>query len=204
MNMKKLVAALAVAFMGPGNIVTANGQTTEQESCLLGLETDPSTFFFNGYAAHLRYKPAGSHFNVGLGVYALDYPGVMVDMNSDNRSKGWQVRINSAYGLFGEYYFKASARGWYVGMQISQQNFRIGKEGASGKTNFSNLLLMPSIGYTWMLPHTSFYLKPWFGIGYTGKISGTNTVNAQYYSISSVVPFFTLHAGYYFKLKRKL
>ena len=77
------------------------------------IETDPSTFAFNGYAVHIRIKPKNStHLVIGVGTYALDLPSVMVNTNKDNKDKGWDVRINSAYSLFSEYYFKEANSKW--------------------------------------------------------------------------------------------
>lgn len=164
------------------------------------IETDPSTFVFGGYAAHLRFKPADNkHLLFGFGTYALNFPKAMVNMNAENKNKGWKLRINTAYSFFGEYYFGAAGEKWYTGLQVGVQNFRLKNEtAANNEVKYQNLLLMPSVGYSWAPFKSSLYLKPWLGLGYTTKISGKNVLQGQTYDIAPIVPFFTLHVGYRF------
>ena len=53
-------------------------------------------------------------------------------------------------------------------------------------------------GYTWQPFDFSFYIKPWAGIGYTSKISGTNNLGNSEYDIAPIMMFATLHLGYTF------
>lgn len=164
------------------------------------IETDPSTFLFKGYAFHVRIKPKNSqHLVVGAGTYALDMPSLLVDMNKDNKDKGWNVRINSAVSLFGEYYFKEANNRWFVGLQAGVQNYKNTNDAIVNKdSKYSNLLLMPSIGYNWRPFKNNFYIKPWLGLGYTTKISGDNSINTLSYKISPLTNFVTVHLGYTF------
>jgi hypothetical protein len=164
------------------------------------IETDPSTFLFKGYALHIRIKPKNSeHLVVGAGTYALDMPSFLVNMNKDNKDKGWNVRINSAVSLFGEYYFKEANNKWFVGLQAGIQNFKNTNDAFAGiESKYSNLLVMPSIGYNWRPFKNGFYIKPWVGLGYTTKTSGDNSINTLNYKISPVANFVTFHIGYTF------
>lgn len=164
------------------------------------IETDPSTFLFKGYALHIRIKPKNSeHLVVGAGTYALDMPSFLVDMNKENKNKGWNVRINSAVSLFGEYYFKEVNNKWFLGLQTGIQNYKNTNDNISNKeSKYSNLLIMPSIGYNWRPFNNGFYIKPWLGLGYTTKISGDNSINALTYQISPMTNFVTVHIGYTF------
>jgi len=177
----------------------AQDKTVENKTTF-SIETDPSTFLFKGYAFHIRIKPKNStHLVIGAGTYALDLPSIMVDMNADNKSKGWNVRINSAYSLFGEYYFKEANKKWFVGLQAGIQNYKNGNDNIpNNESKYSNLLVMPSIGYNLQPFKFPLYFKPWFGLGYTSKISGSNSIDNLNYNISPVVPFVTLHIGYTF------
>lgn len=164
------------------------------------IETDPTTFVFNGYSGHLRIKPANwEHIVLGAGVYVMDLPNFLVNINGENKDKGWNVRINSAYSLFGEYYFKKANSKWFAGLQAGIQNYKISNDNIENvESNYSNLLIMPSIGYTWLPFKFPLYFKPWTGIGYTTKISGDNSVGDLTYDISPVTAFITLHIGYTF------
>ena len=171
-----------------------------ENKTIFSIETDPSTFVFKGYAFHIHIKPKNSkHWMIGAGTYGLDMPGIMVDMNKENKDKGWNVRINNAYSLFSEYYFKEANSKWYVGLQAGVQNFKNTNDNITSKeSKYSNLLLMPSIGYNWQPFKFPLYVKPWFGAGYTSKISGSNSIDNLEYNISPLIPFATLHVGYTF------
>lgn len=179
--------------------VKAQGTATEDKTTF-SIETDPSTFVFNGYAFHIRIKPRNSkHFVIGAGTYGLNLPGIMVDMNKDNKDKDWNVKIKNAYSLFGEYYFKEANSKWFVGLQAGVQNFKNTNDNIAGKeSKYSNAILMPSIGYNWQPFKFPMYVKPWFGVGYTSKISGSNSIDNLEYDISPLLPFATLHVGYTF------
>lgn len=187
-----VAAFIAMSFIGTNSY--------SQEKTTVSIETDPSTFAFKGYAAHVRIKLKNSnHFVWGAGTYALDLPSMMVNMNSENKDKGWNVRINSAYSLFGEYYFKEANKKWFVGLQTGVQNYKISNDNIQDKeSKYSNLLIMPSIGYNWQPFKFPLYIKPWMGIGYTTKLSGSNKIDQSEYEISPLVPFLTVHVGYTF------
>jgi hypothetical protein len=171
-----------------------------EDKTTFAIETDPSTFAFNGYAFHFRIKPKNSrHLLIGAGTYALDLPKQIVDLDSKNKQQAWKVRISSAYSLFGDYYLKEPNQKWYIGLQTGVQNYRNTNDNLPGRTSkYSNLLIMPSIGYSWHPFNIPFYIKPWAGIGYTTKISGDNRVGNLTYDISPLLPFITLHIGYTF------
>lgn len=174
--------------------------STDVSRTRVSVETDPATFVLHGYAAHIRIKPPKSkHWVIGAGAYALDLPSLMVDMNKKNKQMGWNVRIRSAFGLFGEYYLKTAGKKWFLGLQTSVQNYKITNDLIAGQEiRHSNFLLMPSVGYTWQPFRVPFYVKPWAGLGYTAKITGDNSIGGKSYHISSFMAFATLHLGYTF------
>ncbi len=123
----------------------------------------------------------------------------MVNLNADNKDNGWNVRINSAISLFGEYYFREANNKWFVGLQTGVQNYKNTNNNIANKeSKYSNLLIMPSLGYNWHPFKNKLYVKPWLGLGYTTKISGDNSIDNLSYKISPLVPFVTLHVGYTF------
>ena len=172
-----------------------------QESTRFSIETDPTTFIFKGYSAHIRIQPAGSDkFLVGAGTYGMKMPNVMVDLNKENRDESWNVRIRSAYSVFGEFYFREANEKWFIGEQLGVQNFKVTNdmEGAEGDANFNNFLAMTYIGYSWHPFKGLFYVKPWAGLGYTTKIDGETRVGNMQYDIAPLFPFITFHLGYTF------
>jgi hypothetical protein len=165
----------------------------------VSLEIDPATFAFNGYSAHLRVAPAGTdHLLVGAGVYAMDMPSFLVNLNKNNKDLGWNVRLNLGTGLFGEYHFKEVNRKAFAGFQVSIQEFKISNESLENEEQFSNLLFMAYSGYTFKPFDFNFYIKPWAGIGYTSKVSGKTVLGDLDYDIAPITMFFTLHLGYTF------
>jgi len=163
------------------------------------IEIDPATFGFSGYGFHLRIKPKNTeHLLVGIGAYAMDMPDVFVDINQNNKNKGWDVRLNQGYGLFGEHHFTEVNKKWFAGGQIGLQEYKIENKIIQGSEKFTNLLFMAYGGYTWQPFDFNFYIKPWAGIGYNSKISGTNTLGTSEYDISPILMFATLHIGYTF------
>jgi len=163
------------------------------------IELDPATFGFSGYGIHFRVKPKNTeHLLIGIGAYAMDMPDVFVDINKKNKNKGWDVRLNQGYGLFGEHHFTEVNKKWFAGGQIGLQEYKLENKTIQGSEKFSNLLFMTYGGYTWQPFDFNFYIKPWAGIGYNTKISGNNILENSEYDISPFLMFVTLHIGYTF------
>jgi len=194
------IIALIIVLMITNRFEAYAQQTGENANKTeISIEIDPATFVFEGYGFHLRLKPKNSkHFLIGIGAYAMDMPDVLVDFNENNKEKGWDVRLNQGYGLFGEYHFAEVNKKWFVGTQLSLQEYKIENESIEGSEKFSNILIMAYTGYTWKLFNSDFYIKPWAGVGYTSKVSGSNTLGNLEYDISPIMMFATLHIGYTF------
>jgi hypothetical protein len=169
-------------------------------STRLSLEIDPITFLYKGYSLHIRYQPMFSErLLIGLGTYALDVPDPVVDLNRRNRDIGWDVRIRSAYFLYGEFFLEKANHGWFVGEQIGFQSFKISNDSeVTGSASFNNALLLTYLGYSWHPYKGSFYIKPWAGVGFTHKVDGLNNVGPLHYNISPLFVSAALHVGYTF------
>lgn len=159
------------------------------------LETDPSTFAFRGYAAHARIAPGAGHVALGGGIYALDFPKPLVDLNGKNRGEGWDVRLEVGGALFADYYLRPHAEGWFVGAELALQRYRYARDGAPG-AHATNVVVMPRAGYQWRPFHAGFYVMPWAGLGVQGKVAGTETVGNQKYDVFPLVPYGALHLGW--------
>ena len=198
-KIKSMVAMLILSYTS----VSALAQKTETSNQTFSLEIDPITYAANGYSLHLRVKPKFSQqLLMGIGAYAMDMPGFMVDLNKSNQSKGWNVRLNQGYGLFTEYFFSRTNHKFFIGGQTSIQQYRIALQEHTGSENFTNVLLMGYGGYTLQPFHFPLYFKFWAGLGYNSKISGHNVVQNQEYEISPLAMFGTLHVGYTFSKSR--
>jgi len=197
MKTKLKLAMIVLSLTFTANSLLA--QEKDNRKTKFSIEIDPATFAFKGYSAHIRIQPKTSnHLLFGVGIYAMDFPDVFVDFNSKNKDKGWDVRLNQGYGFFGEHHFTEVNRKWFIGTQISIQEYKIKNESISGSEKFTNFLAMGYFGYTIKPFKNNMYIKPWMGIGYTSKISGNNTLGNLEYDISPITMFATFHIGYTF------
>lgn len=165
---------------------------------LIGVEIDPYTFVENGGSLHLKMRiNAESPWEIGVGTYSMNFPDLFVNMNSANADKGWSVRLDRGLGVFLDYDFAGSRTdGPYAGVQVATHGFSVEQNGVSSE--FTNILIMPGIGTVWRPWHNGLYLRPWFGVGWTTKISGENRVAGSIYDIMPLLPFGALHIGYTF------
>lgn len=203
--MNRITLGTLMSLLIFGNITPASAQDyipifSRSYSSRLSLEIDPVTFLLKGYSLHVRYQPMFSErLLIGVGTYALDLPETIVDLNKDNRDRGWNARIRNAYFLYGEYYPRKANNGWFLGEQIGFQRYKVTNESEAGGTaSFNTILLMTYAGYSWHPYKGAFYIKPWVGLGFTEKIDGINRTGSAKYDVGPLFPFFTFHAGYTF------
>jgi len=200
-SMKSSLKSLVTCVILGLTALSVSAQTADNQKAKakFSLEIDPATFVFKGYSAHIRIQPKSSdHLVYGLGIYAMDMPSCFVDMNDKNADKGWKVRINKALGLFGEYHFTEVNNRFFVGGQLSAQEFLLENDGFSGNETFTNGLIMAYGGYTVKPFSFPVYIKAWGGMGYTFKMAGENMLNNQKYDIAPISIFATVHLGYTF------
>jgi len=183
--MNPFALALAVLFAVPALAETPTFM----------VETDPSTFALGGFAAHLRLQPKDFPVALGVGVYALDLPAFLVDLNPANR--GWKSRIELGAAAFGDYYFSGQPRGLFAGVELAAMEYRY-TDAQGGAARATNLLVMPRVGYLWRpFEKLGLYLLPWAGLGLTGQVLGSAAVDADsQYAVSPLVPFGALHVGW--------
>ena len=195
--MKLIYAVLLWSLIGSHAAIGQDDNPTRKTS--FSLEVDPATFFFKGYGVHVRVQPRSmEHWTLGVGVYAMDMPSTLVDLNPENQNEGWEVRIDRGYGLFGEYHFLEVNQGWFVGTQASIQDFKVTHTELNESTNYSNWMLMGYGGYVFRPFEHGLYFKPWGGVGVTDLMSGNSRVSDEKYDVLPVSMFATLHIGYTF------
>ena len=174
-------------------------QTSTNDKTRISLEIDPATFVFKGYGVHLRIQPKKTdHLFLGIGAYAMNMPDVLVDFNKNNKGKNWNVRLNKGFGVFAEHHFTEVNKKWFIGTQVSLQEYKIENDIIAGANKFTNLLAMGYFGYTLKPFDNNFYIKPWAGIGYSSKIDGTTMLGTSEYDNAPITMFATLHLGYTF------
>jgi hypothetical protein len=167
------------------------------------VEADPATFALGGFSAHLRVAPssASPRWTVGLGVYALDLPRLMVDLVPANRNEGWDVRLGLGYGLFVDRRLSSGAgdQGLYAGIQLAAQHLRVRNPRLGADSAHSvNWLVMPRLGYLLRPFGAGFYLLGWLGLGATGRLTGDTRVGSSTYEVFPVIAYAALHLGWSF------
>lgn len=175
---------------------TSPGQPTTQ----VFVEVDPSTFAFHGYSGHVRVSPGVlPRWTFGAGVYGLDLPRLLVDLDSANRGEGWEVRIRLGGAVFVDRFFDPGREGVFLGAELGLQRYRLGNPRLGiDSAGFTTLLLMPRAGYLWRPFRAGFYVMPWVGAGVAAKVSGETAVGAGSYHVPPVPIFATLHVGWQF------
>ena len=181
-------------------LVAAIASFTRSASADTGLmvETDPSTFFLGGFAAHARVALEGGHVTVGGGLYALTFPSFLVDLNPNDRGAGWNVRLELGGAIFGDYYFGGNAQGWFVGAEAALQRYRYTNDDVAGQARATNFVFLPRAGYQWRPLDAGFYVMPWVGLGYEVQIGGSRQIGNRTYDLSPLVPYAAVHVGWRF------
>lgn len=189
-----LAPEIALAEVNPGSDVSSEGRPTR-----LFLETDPTTFPFRGFAAHLRVRPSVlARWSFGAGAYALSLPKVLVELDPTNRDKGWSSRITIGTALFVDRYLRDDGEGPFVGVELGVQRFRVTRDAMPGEAGFTNLLVMPRLGYFWRPLDAGFYVLPWIGVGVTARVAGDVRVGDDTYNVFPIIAFATIHVGWQF------
>jgi hypothetical protein len=216
MDPKKLASALAAAIAlnlpslaraaeeGAAAARPAESQApatsaVEAPATNLFLETDPAMFVLGGFAGHVRLRvPPLPHWSFGVGAYGLTLPGIMVDIDSADRGQGWTSRITFALGAFVDRFFRDDGEGAFLGAQIGSQTYRVTRSDAPGDATFTNVLVMPRVGYLWHPFRAGFYVMPWLGVGATARLGNEPVVAGRKYDVFPVVAFATVHVGWSF------
>ncbi len=162
------------------------------------VETDPATFAFGGHSAHLRValdKVPG--LVLGAGIYGLDMPSVLTNINSENRDEGWRASIENGYGLFVDYHPGGAAEGLFVGLQTAVQEFGLERVGSVENRSFRVALAMARVGTLYKPFDSGFYVLPWAGVGAAVAMGDADrSLAGEAYDVAPLSAFATLHLGW--------
>jgi len=193
-------------------IAQTDNSIPETPKNVFSVEIDPIVpLVLNGIGGHLMWQPKKSkHFIYGFAFVAFGkMPKFIMDMDSENKDKGWHYKINQGFGIEAEYYYKKINTKWFSGIQMFTQEINLTNDNVPSvsehRTNTGMMVL--TSGYKWYpFKKEHFYIKPWAGIGYSSIINGAfsskvvaNTYVGEYeYHIQKFTPFATIHLGYRF------
>lgn len=187
----------------PSNSTTSKGG--------LSVEIDPLVpIVLNGIGAHVMWEPKGSkHFLYGLGfISKATMPDIMINMDRDNKNKGWVHRINRGLVMEGEYYYSEVNKKWFSELQVFAQQNSLDNADAfpAPAKKITTGMVVITAGYKWFpLKGVELYLKPWLGLSYTNVIDRTFPAQVSHvkvgdysFHIQTFMPFGTIHLGYKF------
>lgn len=177
----------------------------------LSVEIDPLVpIVLKGIGAHVMWEPKGSkHFLYGIGfIFKATMPDIMINMNPNNKNKGWRHGINRGLAIEGEYYYSQVNQKWFSGLQVFAQQIILDNVDAfqASERKITTGMVVITTGYKWFpLQRVGLYVKPWLGLSYTNVMDSTFPaqvshvkVGAHSYHIQALMPFGTIHVGYKF------
>ena len=190
--------AVGLAIVGWSFPAAAEQPADIEPDTTVMLEIDPLPFALRGHAAHVRVateKLPGWVFSAGI--YGLEIPGFLTDINSKNRDEGWKPEIRNAYALFADYHFSGRPQGLFVGLQLAYQDFGLTRESTAESREFGVLMAMARVGTLWKPFDSSFYILPWAGVAANLPVNDGNlTLGDDTYDVAPVGGFVTLHLGW--------
>lgn len=175
-------------------VVAASSPSARAE---VAVETDPSTFVFGGFAAHVRWQPPRTRWVASLGGYAMNFPGFVQSLALRPAPSNTDLRLSGAIGLFVDRYLTHRDHGLFVGAQLAHHWFDLHDTDAEQHAHYTTILAMPRVGYRYNL-RSGIYLLAWAGLGYVLPRGTAPTLAAQAYTVKPLLPFATLHLGYAF------
>lgn len=168
------------------------------EGPIVMIETDPATFALGGHSAHVRVAAKDvPGLVIGAGIYGLDMPSFITDINAENRDEGWNVAIKNGYGLFFDYHPSGEADGFFFGLQTAIQEFGVERESSVEHRSFHVAMAMARVGTLWKPFNSGFYLLPWAGVGGSIALGDSGrTLSSEQYDVAPISGFATLHVGW--------
>jgi len=177
---------------------SGNSEAVQVSQSKIYIETDPTTFFFNGYSLAIR-RSATLHkkLSLGVGVYKAVLPEFYIEAEEVNKGKNWGASSRSI-DLFMDYFFTNPNKGFSLGLVMSYFNYDLTR--LNKKVSYQSIVETLRLGYLWrpIKKFDSLYLYPWIGISTGQKISGNNAIDGETFTLQewSFVP--TVQVGFSF------
>lgn len=175
------------------------------------VEVDPIPYALGGFVGHFGWSPKTiESFTFGLSVIGgLEFPDAYINIEKENRDKGWNLKVNQGIGVWAHYYFKRKNKGWFTGLQLFTQEFKLTNDNYPGEVNRTNTVSTAfQIGYLWYpFKKGGLYFRPWGGFGFQnaigasfepGEVTKDMRIGEDTYKLTRFMPFATLHIGYRF------
>jgi len=191
-----MAGALALSLVGV-LALPAHADTDDSAASVM-LEVDPIPFALSGHAAHVRVSSKRlPGWIMSFGIYGLEIPGFLTDVNSKNRDEGWNAEIRNAYAVFADYHFSGRPSGLFVGTQVAYQKFGLSRDGSVESRDFGVLMGMVRVGTLWKPFKSNFYVLPWAGIAANLELGDNDLMlGGEEYDVAPIGGFVTLHLGW--------
>lgn len=163
------------------------------------IETDPTSFFFNGYSLAVRRSSTFiDNLNLGLGIYKVDLPEEFIEQNSTHKGKGWKAST-LGFDIFVDYHLCKPNEGLTVGASMSIYNYKISRN--NKEENFTSFVPTLRIGYLWRPLKNNLnglYVYPWVGISTDKQFTGINEIDGEKFEIPKLSFVPSIQIGYSF------
>lgn len=193
MKSKKSIFKAFKALFLPMFILTLfNGFGQENTRVRLEVETDPLSYLFKGYSAHVAVTYSG--FRTSVGAYAIMPPGFLKDNDAfDVYTSGFDIKTDYLFGDIG---------GFYTGIQVTYSKDQIGLKESAYTQDLWGLNVGIRGGYRFMFGkrenrYKGLYVTPWVALMYNPSAKTAQHGN-ETYKQASWVPFPTFHLGWRF------
>jgi hypothetical protein len=132
-------------------------------------------------------------------VYKSNFPNSL--MKDVNKSNGWtDVKINTSYAVFAEFYSNEERKGFYFGPSIFWYNKNVTHQPTKSNTDFQTLYPNLRAGFIWYpFKNLNLYLNPWINAGSEISIDNKNSRKGVEFEPNKFNYIMALHLGYTFK-----
>lgn len=193
--MTKLIALVIV-------LTAATARADDAPSWKVSVDTDPTTFAFDGFSGWVMTKPAHTeHVRFGIGGFGLQFPSFLTPHLNGTGEDGWTLDVRAVMGFAG--YMFGDRSGLYVGAYSGYLQSRHRRDDSPGMTaSEDNLTVLPTVGYQWFPFHrgalAGAYLQPWAGATIWIPVGGSTTVGTHTFKDPHIIPIAAFHVGYEF------
>lgn len=168
-----------------------------QSTNYLALELDPAPFILGGCSFSVKYSPEKlNHIAFTGSVYRSKFPDKM--MSKSNYENGFRnLRINTSYALFADYFIKQDRSGFHVGPSVFLYSKSVGTNLSSEVANFKSIYPNVRIGYVYKpFKKNGFYINPWFNFGKEFALDNNNVIGGNEFSSGAFSYILAIHLGY--------
>lgn len=112
------------------------------------LGTDVSAWALGGYS--FIYSSVGEGAKFMLEAWSIDVPSAIIDLNKENKGKGWSREIERGYSAHIDTFYNGKENGWYSGIIFSVFDSKISLDSSSQSERLRSYEALLKFGYKWV------------------------------------------------------